>query len=191
MFPWLSDPKNVLTEEQLFIQQLLDPATQNVAFQRLLKEYERPLYSLIRSIVLDHDDANDVLQNTFVKVFRYLHQFKGDSKLFTWTYRIATNEALSFVKSKAKISKLTSEDLQSRLIDNLESDPYFDGDAIQIKLQKAVASLPEKQQLVFKMRYFEDLKYEDISEILNTSVGALKASYHHASKKVQIFMTAD
>ncbi len=170
---------------------MLDPATQNVAFQRLLKQYERPLYSLIRNIVLDHDDANDVLQNTFVKVFHYLHQFKGDSKLFTWTYRIATNEALSFVKRKAKISKLTSEALQSRLIENLQSDPYFDGDAIQIKLQKAVASLPEKQQLVFKMRYFEDLKYEDISEILNTSVGALKASYHHASKKIQIFMITD
>lgn len=180
-----------MNDEQELIQKLLDPRTQNVAFQQLLKEYQRPLYSLVRKIVLDHDDANDVLQNTFVKVFRYLKDFKQDSKLFTWMYRIATNEALSFVKSKAKISKQTSEELQSRLIDNLESDPYFDGDAVQIKLQKAIAALPEKQQLVFKMRYFEEIKYEDMSEILGTSVGALKASYHHASKKIQTFMTTD
>lgn len=180
-----------MTDEQIFIQQLLNPATQNSAFQQLLNEYQRPLYSIVRNIVIDHDDANDVLQNTFVKIFRYLKEFKGDSKLFTWMYRIATNEALSFIKSRAKISKLTSEALQSRLIENLESDPYFDGDAVQIKLQKAIVSLPEKQQLVFKMRYFEELKYDDMSEILGTSVGALKASYHHASKKIQTFMTTD
>src|SRR5690606_9176920 len=117
------------------------------------KESQQPLYHLIRNIVLDHDDTNDVLQNTFIKIFRHLNSFKGDSKLFTWMYRIATNEALSFIKSKAKISKLTSEEAQNRLLDNLEADPYFDGDQIQIKLQKAIASLPEKQQLVFKMRY--------------------------------------
>ena len=180
-----------MTDEQKFIKELINPATQNSAFQQLLKEYQRPLYSIVRNIVLDHDDANDVLQNTFVKIFRYLKEFKGDSKLFTWMYRIATNEALSFLKSKAKINKLTSEALQNRLIENLESDPYFDGDAVQVKLQKAIASLPEKQQLVFKMRYFEEIKYEEMSEILGTSVGALKASYHHASKKVQTFMIND
>lgn len=180
-----------MTEEQEFIQKLLNPSTQNAAFQVLVVDNQQALYNLIRNIVIDHDDAHDVLQNTFVKIFRYLKEFKGDSKLFTWMYRIATNEALSFVKSKAKISKLTSEALQSRLIDNLEADPYFDGDAIQIKLQKAIASLPEKQQLVFKMRYFQELKYEELSEILDTSVGALKASYHHAAKKVQQYMVRD
>lgn len=180
-----------MSNEREFIQQLLNPATQNAAFQQLVKESQQPLYHLIRNIVLDHDDTNDVLQNTFIKIFRHLNSFKGDSKLFTWMYRIATNEALSFIKSKAKISKLTSEEAQNRLLDNLEADPYFDGDQIQIKLQKAIASLPEKQQLVFKMRYFQELKYEEISEILDTTVGALKASYHHAAKKVQQFMTKD
>lgn len=180
-----------MTDEEKFIRKLLHPATQNVAFQQLVEENQRPLYALIRNIVIDHDDANDVLQNTFIKIFRYLKEFKGDSKLFTWMYRIATNEALTFVKSNAKSNKLTSETLQSKLIENLEADPYFDGDAIQLKLQKAIATLPEKQQLVFKMRYFQEFKYEELSEILGTSVGALKASYHHATKKVQLFMTTD
>jgi RNA polymerase sigma-70 factor (ECF subfamily) len=137
---------------------------------------------------LNHDDTDDVLQNTFVKVFQYVNKFKGESKLFSWMYRIATNEALTFLNQKAKINKVSSETLQNKTIDNLKSDVYFDGDEIQIKLQKAIASLPEKQQLVFKMKYFEELKYEEISEILGTSVGALKASYHHAVKKIETFV---
>jgi RNA polymerase sigma-70 factor (ECF subfamily) len=137
---------------------------------------------------LNHDDTDDVLQNTFVKVFQYLNKFKGESKLFSWIYRIATNEALTFLNQKAKINGVTSETLQNKTIDNLKADVYFDGNEIQIKLQKAIASLPEKQQLVFKMKYFEELKYEEISEILGTSVGALKASYHHAVKKIETFV---
>jgi RNA polymerase sigma-70 factor (ECF subfamily) len=178
-------------EEKEFIKHLLDPKTQNKAFETLLIQYQKPLYNHIRNIVLNHDDANDVLQNTFLKIFRYLKNFKGDSKLFSWMYRIATNEAITFLNQKAKISGVTSEALQSKLVENLTSDSYFDGDAIQLKLQKAIASLPEKQQLVFKMRYFEEIKYEDLSEILNTSVGALKASYHHAVKKIEMFMTTN
>lgn len=178
-------------EEKEFIKHLLDPKTQNKAFDTLLIQYQKPLYNHIRNIVLNHDDANDVLQNTFLKIFRYLKNFKGDSKLFSWMYRIATNEAITFLNQKAKISGVTSEALQSKLVENLTSDSYFDGDAIQLKLQKAIASLPEKQQLVFKMRYFEEIKYEDLSEILNTSVGALKASYHHAVKKIEMFMTTN
>ena len=177
-----------MQEEKEFIKELLNPKTQNQAFQKLLKEYQKPLYNHIRTIVLNHDDTDDVLQNTFVKVFQYLNKFKGESRLFSWMYRIATNEALTFLNQKAKINGVTSETLQNKTIDNLKADVYFDGNEIQIKLQKAIASLPEKQQLVFKMKYFEELKYEEISEILGTSVGALKASYHHAVKKIETFV---
>ena len=177
-----------MQDEKDFIQDLLNPKTQNVAFQKLLRDYQRPLYSHIRSIVLNHDDADDVMQNTFIKVFRYLKDFKGDSKLFSWMYRIATNEAITFINQKAKRNGTTSEALQTKIVDNLKADVYFDGNEIQIKLQKAVALLPEKQQLVFKMKYYEEIKYEDMSEVLGTSVGALKASYHHAVKKIEEFM---
>jgi RNA polymerase sigma factor (sigma-70 family) len=177
-----------LQDEKEFIQELLNPKTQNIAFQKLLREYQRPLYNHIRNIVLNHDDTDDVLQNTFIKVFRYLKDFKGDSKLFSWMYRIATNEAITFINQKAKKNGITSEALQTRLVENLKADVYFDGNEIQIKLQNAVASLPEKQQLVFKMKYYEELKYEEISEILGTSVGALKASFHHAVKKIEDFV---
>ena len=178
-------------EEKDFIQLLLDPKTQNEAFKKLLLDYQRPLYNHIRNIVLNHDDADDVLQNTFVKVFQYLKSFKGDSKLFSWIYRIATNESITFINQKAKRSGLTSEVLQRKLVENLKADSHFEGDEIAFKLQKAIAGLPEKQQLVFKMKYFEEIKYEAMSEILGTSVGALKASYHHAVKKIEIFMTKD
>ncbi len=178
-------------EEIAFIQELLDPKTQNVAFQKLLSDYQRPLYHHIRNIVLNHDDADDVLQNTFIKVFRYLKDFKGESKLYSWMYRIATNEAITFINQKAKRNGMTSEALQSKIVGNLKADSYFDGNEIQLKLQKAIVLLPEKQQLVFKMKYFEEIKYEDLSEILGTSVGALKASYHHAVKKIEKYMTTD
>ena len=176
-------------EEKEFIAQLLNPKTQDAAFQKLLSDYQRPLYNHIRNIVLNHDDADDVLQNTFIKVFRHLNNFKGESKLFSWMYRIATNEAITFLNLKAKRNGTTSEAMQTKLIENIKADTYFDGDEIKIKLQKAIVLLPEKQQLVFKMRYFEEIKYEDMSEILGTSVGALKASYHHAVKKIENFMT--
>lgn len=180
-----------MQDEKEFIFSLLNPQTQNLAFQKLLQDFQKPLYSHIRNLVLNHDDANDVLQNTFVKVFQNLKNFKGESKLFTWIYRIATNEALTFLHQKTKKSGISAVELQEKVIANLKADIYFDGDEIQIKLQKAINKLPEKQQLVFKMKYFEDLKYEEISEILGTSVGALKASYHHAVKKIEAFVTAN
>jgi RNA polymerase sigma factor (sigma-70 family) len=180
-----------LQEEKEFIQELLHPKTQNEAFQKLLQDYQKPLYHHIRNIVLNHDDADDVLQNTFIKVFQNLKNFKGDSKLFSWMYRIATNEALTFIKQKAQKNKVSTEELQNKTIDNLKADVYFDGDEIQIKLQKAIALLPQKQQLVFKMKYFEELKYEEIAAILETSVGALKASYHHAVKKIEAYITSN
>lgn len=180
-----------MQDEKVFIAELLHPKTQNEAFQKLLREYQKPLYNHIRNIVLNHDDADDVLQNTFIKVFQNLKKFKGESKLFSWMYRIATNEAITFLNQKAKKNNTTSEELQSKIVDNLKADSYFDGDEIQFKLQKAIANLPEKQQLVFKMKYFEEIKYEDMSEILGTSVGALKASYHHAVKKIEEFMNGN
>ena len=180
-----------MQEEQEFINQLLSPKTQNQAFQQLILDYQRPLYNHIRNIVLNHDDTDDVLQNTFIKVFQNLKNFKGDSKLFSWMYRIATNEALTFLKQKSKISGISSETLQNKTLDNLEADVFFDGNDIQIKLQKAIALLPEKQQLIFKMKYFEELKYEEISEILGTSVGGLKASYHIAVKKIEAFVSTN
>ncbi len=178
-------------EEKEFISALLNPKTQNKAFQDLVQKYQKPLYVHIRNIVLNHDDADDVLQNTFINVFKYLSSFKGESKLFSWMYRIATNESITFINNKAKRNGTTSEALQTRIVENLESDVYFDGNEIQLKLQNAIAILPQKQQLVFKMKYFEDLKYEQISDVLGTSVGALKASYHHATKKIEEFMLKD
>ena len=180
-----------MQDEKDFINELLEPKTQNIAFEKLLRDYQKPLYNHIRNIVLNHDDTDDVLQNTFLKVFQHLKSFKGDSKLFSWVYRIATNEAITFINNKAKRNGTTSEAMLTKIIENLQSDVYFDGNDIQIKLQKAIALLPEKQQLVFKMKYFEELKYEEIATILDTSVGALKASYHHAVKKIEAYVTSN
>lgn len=177
-----------MQDEKVFIDQLLAPKTQHEAFRKLLQFYQKPLYNHIRNIVLNHDDTDDVLQNTFIKVFQNLENFKGESKLFSWMYRIATNEALTFLQQKAKKQGISSEEVQKNALSKLESDVFFDGDEIQLKLQKAIATLPEKQQLVFKMKYFEELKYEEISEIVDTSVGALKASYHLAVKKIEEFL---
>lgn len=179
-----------MQDEKAFIARLLNSKTQNSAFEQLVSQYSKPLYSHIRNIVLDHEDADDVLQNTFIKVFQNLKNFKGESKLFSWIYRIATNEAITFISTKAKKANVTNEEIQQKALQNLQADEYFEGDDMQLKLQQAIAQLPEKQQLVFKMKYFEDLKYEEISEILGTSVGALKASYHHAVKKIEDFINS-
>ncbi|WP_396162238.1 RNA polymerase sigma factor [Flavobacterium sp.] len=177
-----------MQDEKAFILELIDPKTQNEAFRKLLQLYQKPLYNHIRNMVLNHDDADDVLQNTFIKIFSNLKNFKGDSKLFSWMYRIATNEAITFMQQRAKKQGISNEEVQQKAINKLESDVYFDGTEIQLKLQKAIAILPEKQQLVFKMKYFEELKYEEMSEILTTSVGALKASYHIAVKKIEEYL---
>lgn len=180
-----------MQDEKIFIAELLNPKTQNEAFRKLLQLYQKPLYNHVRNMVLNHDDADDVLQNTFIKIYSNLANFKGDSKLFSWMYRIATNEALTFMQQRTKKSGISNEEVQQKAINNLESDVYFDGNEIQLKLQKAIAGLPEKQQLVFKMKYFEELKYEQISEITGTSVGGLKASYFHAVKKIEDFLNSN
>lgn len=175
-------------QEEILIKNLKNDATQEAAFKDLVSFYKERLYWHIRRIVLDHDDTDDVLQNTFIKVYRNIHSFKEDSTLYTWMYRIATNESLSFIKKKANEYKTTSEEIQTQLVNNLKADTYFDGDEIQLKLQQAIATLPEKQRLVFNMKYFQEMKYEEISAILDTSVGGLKASYHHAVKKIETFL---
>lgn len=178
-----------MIDEAELLELLKSNTNKNQAFKTLLKLYKERLYWHIRNIVKSHNDADDVLQNTFIKVFKNIDKFKGDSKLFSWMYRIATNEAITFINKKARQLQVSNEEIQNLAINNLTSDVYFEGDAIQLKLQKAIATLPEKQQLVFNMRYFEDLKYKELSEILETSEGALKASYHIAVKKIEAFLT--
>lgn len=177
--------------EATLVDQLKQPDSQASAFEVLVDTYKERLYWHIRRIVLNHDDTDDVLQNTFIKVYKNIEGFKGDSKLYSWMYRIATNEALTFLKGKSKRLGISDKELQDRVLDNLQADVYFEGDKIQLKLQKAIATLPEKQKLVFNMKYFEELKYEEISEILETSVGGLKASYHLAVKKIEAFLKED
>ncbi len=164
---------------------LSSPLRREEGFRILVREYKRRLYWHIRAIVLSHEDADDVLQNTFVRIFRSIGKFRGQSALYTWMYRIATNEALSLLKSRARSRNLSFEELQKSMVDSLAGDPYFDGDELELKLQQAIVSLPEKQQLVFRMKYLQEMKYEAMSEVLGTSVGSLKASYHHARKKIE------
>ncbi|MBT8295053.1 MAG: RNA polymerase sigma factor [Gramella sp.] len=177
--------------EDLLIKRLQSSSTSQEAFRELISTYKERLYWHIRNMVKNHDDTDDILQNTFVKIFRNIDQFKGDSKLYSWMYRIATNESITFLNKKARRLHITSEELKDQIINNLESDVYFEGDEIKLKLQKAIAQLPEKQQLVFNMKYFEELKYREMAEILETSEGALKASYHIASKKIEEYLKSN
>jgi len=179
----------VKNEKELLFQ-LQSTQTQDKAFRVLVTLYKERLYWHIRKIVISHDDTDDVLQNTFIKIYKNIKNFKGDSKLFSWMYRIATNEAITHVNKNAKRLQTTNEDIKNYAIQNLKADVYFDGDAIQIKLQQAIATLPQKQQLVFNMKYFDHIKYKDMSEILETSEGALKASYHIAVKKIEAYLTS-
>ncbi|WP_461533634.1 RNA polymerase sigma factor [Sinomicrobium sp.] len=179
-----------MSEPELLLQ-LKDQNTRDRAFGTLVSQYSERLYWNIRRTVIDHDDTDDVLQNTFIKIYRNIEAFKGESSLFSWMYRIAINESISFLNSKAKRQGLNNAELQESLVANLHADPYFDGDEASLKLQRAIATLPEKQKTVFNMKYFEALSYQEMSEILDTSIGALKASYHHAVKKIEQFLSED
>lgn len=163
----------------------------NYIFNLIVRKYQERLYIHIRKIVISHDDTDDVLQETFIKAWKGLPNFREDSKIFTWLYRIATNEALTFLKKKKRRFFLPIGDIHNHLEKTLESDAYFDGNEAQKALQKAIIALPEKQRLVFNMKYFDEMKYDDIAEVLETSVGALKASYHHAVKKIEKFIKDD
>ncbi len=174
-----------IDEKQLLLD-LQDPSKAQDAFRVLMRTYGEQLYWQIRRMVVNHDDADDLLQNSFVKAWTNLPKFRGDSKISTWLYKIAVNESINFLnKERARKAELADDEGSSFLLSNLESDPWFDGDRIQRDLQDAIAKLPDKQRLVFNMRYFDEMKYEDMSEVLGTSVGALKASYHHAVKKIE------
>lgn len=176
------------SEEEQFVQQLQHSTTKDSAFRKLIAQNQSMLYYHIRSIVLYHEDADDVLQETFIKAYENIHNFKGHSKLSSWLFRIATNHALDFLKQKSKMQKVSLDEYNQQVLDQLETDPFFNGDEATRLLHQAIATLPEKQQLVFKMRYFQELDYQSISDILDTSVGALKASYHHAMKKIELFL---
>jgi RNA polymerase sigma-70 factor (ECF subfamily) len=167
------------------------PGEREKSFRLFVDEYKERLYWHIRKIVIRHEDADDVLQNTFIKAWQNADNFRNESSLFTWLFRIATNESLNHLRKTKHYKNISWDDVNNHLKAGLESDPYFNGNAIQKKLQRAIQSLPTKQRLVFNMKYFDELKYEEIASILNLSVGALKASYHHAVKKIKIFMESD
>lgn len=168
------------------------PATKNKAFECLLDKYQKRVYWHVRRIVIDHDDADDVTQNTFIKVWTQLESYRGESKLYTWLYRVATNEALHLLNRKKSDRNIPLDDESNAdLINTLQSGSYFNGNALELKLQTAILSLPDKQRTVFNLKYYENMKYEEMSEVLQTSVGALKASYHHAVKKIEHFFNEE
>lgn len=172
-------------DEEKIIADLQRESTAPKAFELLMRTFSEPLYWQIRKMVFNHDDANDLLQNVFLKAWKNIHNFRGDAKLSTWLYKIAVNESINFInREKSRQALSQDSDDVSFLLNNLEADEYFDGEELHKELLKAIAKLPEKQRLVFNMRYFDEMKYEEISDILGTSVGALKASYHHAMKKI-------
>lgn len=174
--------------EQELIALLRNTATQDAGYRFLVRDYGKRLYWQIRKIVLDHEDADDVLQNVFVKIFKGFHNFKADSKLSTWLFRIAYNESMTFLSNKARTLKVSSQELQDFLVNSLEADVYFTGDEIQLELQKALATLPDRQKEIFNMRYYDDLKFQDIAKILDLTEGAVKSSYHIAAKKIEAFI---
>ncbi len=159
--------------------------TRHEAFNLLLKKYQQKIYWHIRRMVLDHEDTDDLVQEVFIKVWKNLANFRNDSQLYTWLYRIASNESITFLNRKKQKNNISLDDVYPKLSSSLTEGAYFNGDTAQLKLQKALLTLPEKQRLVFNMKYFDDLKYDEISEILGTSVGALKASFHLAVKKIE------
>ncbi|MBZ4674793.1 MAG: hypothetical protein PWQ71_797 [Bacteroidota bacterium] len=178
--------KKLYSDEEL-LSLLREPDTIREGFAKLVSEYSEQLYWQIRKMVLSHDDANDILQEVFIKAWSSIDNFRGEAKLSTWLYRIAINESITFINKMRAQNNISIDEDDSFLINQLEGDEYFDGDETQKLLQKAVLTLPEKQRLVFQMKYFDEMKYEEMSEILGTSVGALKASYHHAVKKIENF----
>lgn len=157
----------------------------NYAFNLIVRKYQEAVYWHVRRLVISHDDANDIVQDVFVKAWQALGKFRKDSSLYTWIYRIATNEALSFLKKKKRRFLFPIQDVAKQLEETLEADVYYQGSEIEKKIQKAILTLPEKQRVVFNLRYYDEMKYDDMAKILNTSVGALKASYHHAVKKIE------
>ena len=175
-------------QDEQIIQWLQQSATVDRGFRALLEKYQERLYWHARRMVVEHDDANDVIQECLVKVYRKINTFRGKSSLYTWLYRIATNEALTFLRKQKRKATQSIDDEDLLLAERLHADAYFDGDEAQVQLQQAIVRLPEKQRAVFNLRYFEEMSYKEMSEVLNTSQGALKASYHHAVKKIEHYV---
>ncbi|MBN7801094.1 sigma-70 family RNA polymerase sigma factor [Algoriphagus aestuariicola] len=177
--------------DQQILERIRSPFTKEIGFRQLIETYQRKVYQVIRRMVIIHEDADDLTQNTFVKAFRSLDRFQGNSSLFTWLYRIATNEALSFLEKKKNRYFFSLEDHREKMESYLDQNGNLNGDEIQLRLQKALLKLPEKQRLVFHLKYQEELTYEQMSEITGTSIGALKASYHHAVKKIEQYVLSE
>ncbi len=175
-------------EDSEILQKFADAKTRNEAFNLLLAKYQQKVYWHVRRMVINHDDADDLIQEVFIKVCKNLENFRSDSQLYTWIYRIATNECITFLNRKKLKNNVSLDEVGYDLADSLADSTYFDGDKAQMKLQKALLTLPEKQRLVFNMKYFDDLKYDEISAILGTSVGGLKASFHLAVKKIEHYL---
>lgn len=178
-------------EDKDLIEKLSNDESRNFGFNQLVRKYQERIYWHVRKMVIDHEDANDLVQDIFVKVFKNLDKFREDAQLYTWIYRIATNECLTYLNKKRKRFFLPIGDVEGELNKKLDSSPHIDGDVVQLKLQRALLKLPDKQRMVFNMKYFDDMKYDEIADITETSVGALKASYHHAVKKIEEFLKGD
>ncbi|WCT13920.1 RNA polymerase sigma factor [Mucilaginibacter jinjuensis] len=179
---------SVQVEDAEILSKFQDVKTRNEAFNLLLKKYQQKIYWHVRRMVIDHDDADDLVQDVFIKVWKNLEGFRSDAQLYTWMYRIATNECITFLNKKKQKNNISLDEVSYELADTLASSSYFDGDKAQMKLQQALLTLPDKQRLVFNMKYYDDMKYEEMSEVLGTSVGALKASFHLAVKKIESFL---
>jgi RNA polymerase sigma-70 factor (ECF subfamily) len=175
------------SDSELLIQ-FRDPATKERAYTAIIKKYQEKLYWHIRRMVVDHDDANDVLQNVFIRVWKGLANFREDSQLYTWLYRIGTNECLTFLEQQKKRASVSFNDMESGLSNKIRADEHFDSNKLEWKLQLAIQQLPDKQRIVFNLRYYDEMPYEEMSKVLETSEGALKASYHHAVKKIEDYI---
>ena len=175
-------------DDKELLSQFNDPDTREAGYTRIIKKYQEKLYWHIRRLVVEHEDANDVLQNMFIKVWNGLDNFREDSQLYTWLYRIATNESLTFLEQQKKRSSVSLSDVETGLSNRLQADKHFDANKLEWKLQVAIQQLPEKQRVVFNLRYYDEMPYEKMSRVLETSEGALKASYHHAVKKIEDFI---
>ena len=178
----------MLPDDKELLHQFRQPQTKEKAFTAIIKKYQEKLYWHIRRLVVDHEDANDVLQNVFIKVWNGLENFREDSQLYTWLYRIGTNESLTFLDQQKRKAAVSFEDVESGLSNKIKADEGFDAQRLEWKLQLAIQKLPEKQRAVFTLRYYDEMPYEEMSRVLDTSEGALKASYHHAVKKIEEFI---
>ncbi len=178
-------------EDQELLEKIRNPETKNYGFNLLVRAYQERIYWHIRKMVIDHDDADDLVQDVFIKVWKNLDKFRQDSKLYTWIYRIATNECLNFLNKKRKRFFIPIHDVAQELTNKIDSGQHISGDEIQMKLQKSLLKLPDKQRLVFNMKYFDEMKFNEIAEITGTSVGALKSSYHLAVKKIENDLNGD